>query len=238
MDNTEIIYGRNPVIEVARGRRDVYEILLMDSTNKAIGHDLRKLGYSPKVVSRGKIGNMTKRSDHQGAAAIVSPFEYSEIDALREIKSGIIIAADGITDERNLGAVIRSAVLLGAGGVIIPVKGSASVSPVVTHTSAGATEHIAISKVKSLPHELSILKERGFQIAAAVMPDEGTVDIRKFQTPDKTVLVIGDEGYGISGKVMSKCEVKLSIPQRSSFDSYNVSVATSIILYELLRDRI
>ena len=163
--------------------------------------------------------------------------DYSEIKALRELKSGIIIAADGITDPRNLGAIIRSAVLLGAKGIIIPKKGAVGVNPVVTHASAGATEYIAISQVKNLAHELSILSDRGFTVATAVMPDEDSIDIRDFTAREKLVLVLGDEGYGVSGKVMSKCDVKLSIPQRTNFDSYNVSVAASIILYELLREK-
>ncbi len=237
MNETEIIYGRNPVVEVAGGRREVYEIWLMKSADKAIGHELRKLGYSPKIVPRGEIGNLTRRSDHQGASAIVSPFEYCEIEALRELKSGVVIAVDGITDPRNLGAVIRSAVLLGAKGIIIPKKGAVGVNPVVTHTSAGATEYIAISQVKNLAHEMGILADRGFTVSAAVMPGEDTIDIRDFTAREKIVLVLGDEGYGISGKVMSKCDIKLSIPQRSNFDSYNVSVAASIILYELLREK-
>lgn len=238
MTENEIIYGRNPVLEVALGKREVFIIWLTKETNKAIGQELRRAGYRPRIVSKGEIGQITGRRDNQGAAAEVAPFEYAKIEALRKIPDGIIIACDGITDQRNLGAVMRSAVLLGARGVILPERGSAEVNSVVTHTSAGATEHIAIAKTENLAHELGILKQMDFGVAGAVMPDETTVDIREYSAPTKLCLVIGDEGEGISGKILSKCDVRLSIPQTPRFDSFNVSVAASIILYELRREKL
>ncbi|HDR90737.1 MAG TPA: 23S rRNA (guanosine(2251)-2'-O)-methyltransferase RlmB [candidate division Zixibacteria bacterium] len=238
MTEREMIYGRNPLLEVVCGKREVFEIWLTKETNKAIGKEIRQAGYKPRIVSKGEIGQITGRRDNQGAAAEVAPFEYAKIEALRKIPEGVIIACDGITDQRNLGAVIRSAVLLGARGIIIPERGSAEVNAVVTHTSAGATEHIAIAKTENLPHELGILKQMEFAVVGAVMPDEETLDIRDYETPSKLCLVIGDEGEGISGKVLSKCDVRLSIPQTPRFDSFNVSVAASIILYELRRKQL
>jgi 23S rRNA (guanosine2251-2'-O)-methyltransferase len=238
MIEKEIIYGRNPVLEVALGGREVYRIWLTKETHKLIGNELRRAGYRPQIASRGEIAEFAGRRDHQGAVAEVAPFKYAPIELLRALDSGVVIAVDGITDQRNLGAVVRSAVLLGVGGIIIPEKGSAEVNAVVTHTSAGATEHIPIARVENLAHELGILSERGYAVAAAVMPDENSIDIRDYSAQGKIVLVIGDEGSGISGRVMSKCDVRLSIPQAGKFDSYNVSVAASIILYELLREKL
>lgn len=238
MSEREIIYGRNPVLEVALGGREVFKIWLTKETHKLIGNELRRAGYRPQIVSRGEIAEIAGRKDHQGAVAEAAHFKYASIEDLRKLEKGVIIAADGITDQRNLGAVVRSAVLLGAGGLIIPERGSAEVNSVVTHTSAGATEHIPIARVENLAHELGILTERGFAVAAAVIPGEDTIDIRDYSAPSKIVLVIGDEGSGISGRVMSKCDVRLSIPQAGKFDSYNVSVAASIILYELLRENL
>jgi len=235
MTEKEIIYGRNPVVEVIRGSRHIYRLWLTKQTAKALGADIRKADIRPKIVSRGEIGSITGRRDHQSAAVETDAFEYTPIDLLRELRSGLILAADGITDPRNLGATIRSAVLLGAAGIIIPEKGSALITPVVCHTSAGATEHIAIAYVPNLAHELEILKARGFEIAGAVVPGPNTTLISDYDPPEKIVLVIGGEGAGISGRILSKCDIRLSIPQRAVFDSFNVSVAASIILYELLK---
>jgi 23S rRNA (guanosine2251-2'-O)-methyltransferase len=165
--------------------------------------------------------------------AETEPFPYSKFDSIIEIEKGIIVVADGITDPRNLGAMIRSAVLLGANGIIIPGKYSSGITPVVCHTSAGATEKIAISKVESLSHSLRILQSKGFIILGAEEPSPETVSIVEFCPGKKTALVLGSEGKGLSKKVREICDMLVSIPQKSNFDSFNVSVAAAILLWEL-----
>jgi 23S rRNA (guanosine2251-2'-O)-methyltransferase len=235
MNDYEIIYGRKPVIEVARSR-PIHRIWLTELAAKDMRQDIHVDRKSISIVSKGEISQITARSDHQGAAAEVDRFRYSDFEAVSKIVSGIILAADGITDPRNLGAVIRSATLLGVKGIIIPEKYSASITPVVCHASAGGTEHIAITRVPSLLHSIGLLGRSGFTIACADLPSESTVEITRFSTPEKLLLVLGSE-KGLRRRVRDACDVALTIPQKSAFDSFNVSVAASIILWELTREQ-
>ncbi len=233
MSEREILYGRNSVVEAVRGGRKVHRIWLTKPTAGAIGKSLTEVWGAVEVVPKSVIAEITGRGDNQGAAAEVDPFEYAHPKSLLDLNSGVILTADGITDPRNLGATIRSAVLLGAKAILIPNKNSASVTPVVVHASSGATEHIPIARVDSLTHMLGLLGERGFAIAGAVLPGKGTVNVADYKAPDKLCIIVGDEGGGIRNKVLRKCGALLSIPQKSDFNSFNVSVAASIILYEL-----
>ena len=234
MQETEIIYGRKPVIEVAR-KRPVHRIWLTESAASKMRKDLQIGKGLTSIVSKGEIARITGRSDHQGAAAEVERYRYADFGALSGLLSGIIVAADGITDPRNLGAVIRSAVLLGVEGIIIPERYSASITPVVCHASAGGTEHIAISRVPSILHSIGLLRKSGFVAACADLPSEATIDITRYSPPEKLLLVMGAE-EGLRRRVRAACDVALSIPQRSTFDSFNVSVAASIILWEMTRE--
>jgi len=236
MDETEIIYGRNPVVEVANGTRKTKKIWLTDKTAKSIGYLLRTNSKIIEIVSKERIARITGRGDHQGAAAEVELFHYSPFKAITELIAGVVLAADRITDPRNLGAIIRSAAILGAKGIIIPKKNSALITPVVCHTSAGATERIAICCANSLAHSLNILKGKGFTIVGAEVPGPKTISITDFNGKrDKLVLVLGAEGFGLRGKIRALCDHQISIPQKTDFDSLNVSVAASILLWELLK---
>mgnify|MGYP000150213583 CR=1 FL=1 len=235
MLETEILYGRNPVVEAASAGRKIHRIWLTDKTAKALKKSLSNHLDLVEIVTKEEIGKITGKRDHQGAAAETEPFVYADFEAISAIARGVVIAEEGVTDPRNLGAIIRSAVLLGAKGVIIPSKNSAQITPVVCHTSAGATEHIAIAKTESLPHSLKLLKSKGFTIAGATVPNEKSTAINEYIPPEKTVLILGSEWKGLSRKIESICDILLCIPQKTDFDSFNVSVAASILLWELIR---
>jgi len=229
---TEILYGRNPVVEALKNGREANNIWTIKSTFNALRKELAPFRRSLKIVDKNTLAKITGRGDHQGIALKTETFRYTSFDAIYEIAEGIVLVADGITDPRNLGAIIRTAVLMGVKGIIIPEKHSSSITPVVCHTSAGATEHIAISKVKSLAHSLNILKDRGFHISGAVLPSEDAIDIRDSEYHTKRALVMGSEGRGIRNKIESLCHDRVYIPQKTDFDSFNVSIATSILLWE------
>ena len=235
--DTELIFDRRPVVEALRGPRRVYEIFATEQAQKWLEPQLRKYSITKdfrlRTASKQKLYTLVGRPDHQGIVARVSGFEYTPLELLVARSPEIILAADGITDPHNLGAVIRSVNLCGGGGVVIPQKNSARITPVVVHTSAGATEHTPIALTESLPHAIQIFKDHGYFIAAADVPSEESTPITQFEPPEKIVLVMGAEGTGISGKIRRKTDALISIPQAGQIDSFNVSVAAGILLFEL-----
>jgi len=231
VNETEIIYGKNPVIEAIKSRR-IHRIWIIESTYKRLREQLHVDRALISVVSKAEVSKIAERPDHQGIIAKVDKFVFSPIDALLSARSGVVLALDGITDPRNLGAIVRSAVILGAVGIVIPSKNSSDITPVVCHASAGGTEHIAIAKVDSILHTINLFKERGFAIACADLPSDGVISIDEFDPPNKLALVMGSE-EGLRKRVRAASDFVLTIPQSSDFDSFNVSVAAGIILWEL-----
>ena len=130
-----------------------------------------------------------------------------------------------------MGALIRTAYLCGVSAVIIPSRGSSAITSVVTHTSAGATEHISIMRTDSFLHILKQLKERCFYLIGAETAERGGDDIRKIDFPKATVVVMGSEGYGLRNPVQKACDRLAALPQKGNLDSFNVSVAAGIILF-------
>jgi 23S rRNA (guanosine2251-2'-O)-methyltransferase len=131
-----------------------------------------------------------------------------------------------------MGSIIRSAVLCGASGIIIPEKNSASITPVVVHTSAGATEHIKISVINSLSHTLSELSKSSWKVYGTLPEGENLLDIRDFNPPEKFVIVMGSEGEGLAANVKIKCDAMLRIPQSGCLDSFSVSASAAIIFFK------
>lgn len=234
---TEFIWGRKPIIEAIRGGRKIFKIYLEKTAFPAMRKELDTARSLVEIVSKERISNLVHRGDHQGAVAEAEKFRYSDFHAISEIEKGIIIVADSITDPRNLGAIIRSAVLLGAKGMMIPEKNSSLITPVVCHTSSGATEKLPIVLVDSLAHYLKILKGKDFFVVGTDSPGLETISLELFKPPEKIALIAGSEGNGISRKIRELCDGIVSIPQKSDFDSFNVSVAISIILWEIAKKR-
>jgi len=234
---TELIYGRRPVLETLRGFRYIIEVLGTDSGIKWLRTETKKraIGFDVPVrnLNKQKLHNLLKHADHQGIAARVSVFEYTKLSIILDRMPAIILLADSITDPHNLGAMIRNAHLCGVGAVIIPRENSADITPVVVHTSAGATEHTPIVSVGSLAHALQMLKERGYNTTAAVKPADSSVSLAEFKPQKHTAVIMGSEGKGISSKILRRCGILLSIPQTGVIDSFNVSVATGIILNKI-----
>lgn len=213
---SQFIYGRNPVAEAERGRRRVHRVWRAPDVPP---EELERLCGSP---------------DHQGAVAEVDPYPYGDpVGMLR--KGSLLVALDQVQDPRNLGAVCRSAEFAGAAGVVVPERRSASVTPVVCKTSAGAVEHLEVARVRNLADWLAGAKEAGFWIWGADTAAEQapwSVDLT-----GSTVVVLGGEGKGLRPRVAAACDGLVALPGRGRVESLNVSAAATAVLFEALRQR-
>ena len=216
MAEGQIIYGRRPVEEAERGRRDVRRVWRAPETP---GEELERLCGSP---------------DHQGIVAEVDPFPYADPSALLR-DDALIVALDQVQDPRNLGAVCRSAEFAGAAGVVIPERRSAEVTAVACKASAGAVEHLEIARVRNLADWLAEAKDAGFWIWGADAEASGAPWDADLSGP--TVLVLGGEGKGIRPRVASACDGLVALPRTGRIESLNVSAAAAALLFEASRQR-
>ncbi|HET8956807.1 MAG TPA: 23S rRNA (guanosine(2251)-2'-O)-methyltransferase RlmB [Solirubrobacterales bacterium] len=212
----QFIYGRNPVAEAERGRRRVHRVWRAPETP---AEELERLCGSP---------------DHQGVVAEVDPYPYGDpTGMLRE--GALLVALDQVQDPRNLGAVCRSAEFAGAAGVVVPERRSASVTPVVCKTSAGAVEHLEVAHVRNLADWLAEAKEAGFWIWGA----DADAEQAPWSTDltGSTVIVLGGEGKGLRPRVAAACDGLVALPRGGQVESLNVSAAATALLFEALRQR-
>jgi 23S rRNA (guanosine2251-2'-O)-methyltransferase len=213
----QFIYGVNPVAEAERGRRRVHRVWRAPETPAG---ELERLCGSP---------------DHQGVVAEVDPYPYGDPVGMLKREGSLLVALDQVQDPRNLGAVCRSAEFAGAAAVIVPERRSASVTPVVCKTSAGAVEHLEVAHVRNLADWLAEAKEAGFWIwgaDAAAKQSPWSADLT-----GSTVIVLGGEGKGLRPRVVAACDGLLALPQEGRVESLNVSAAATAFLFEALRQR-
>jgi 23S rRNA (guanosine2251-2'-O)-methyltransferase len=214
-----IIYGRNPVREALRGRRQVRRVW-------EAGVD----GVSPE-----EIASICGSDDHQGVCAEVDPYPYADADSLLSADDALVICLDEVQDPRNLGAVCRVAEAAGAAGVVVPERRSAEVTPAVAKASAGAVEHLPVARVRNLADWLASAKRAGAWVYGAEA--EGGV---RYDEPDyrgRVVLVLGSEGRGIRPRVAAACDQLVSLPVRGQVGSLNVATAAAAIVYGILQSR-
>ncbi len=242
----EIIYGVNPVREVLKKRPDRFiSILIYEGKERRDIHDIiavaKKNGIKIEFVDKWRIDRLTGSNKHQGVAAELREFIYSDIadildSARKKGDKPFIVILDGIEDPQNLGAIIRSAHCFGVHGVIIPKDRSASITGVVYKASAGAVEYIAVARVVNISRAIDELKEEGLWIVGA--SSEAKTSILDFNFPESVGIVIGGEGRGIRPVVMERCDYIVSIPMKGAISSLNASVASGILIYEAMRARI
>ncbi len=213
----QFIYGRNPVAEAERGRRRVHRVWRAPDTS---AEELERLCGSP---------------DHQGVVAEVDPYPYGDPVGMLKRQSALLVALDQVQDPRNLGAVCRSAEFAGAAGMVVPERRSASVTPVVCKTSAGAVEHLEVAHVRNLADWLAEAKDAGFWIWGA----DADAEQAPWSTDltGSTVIVLGGEGKGLRPRVASACDGLVALPRRGKVESLNVSAAATAVLFEALRQR-
>jgi 23S rRNA (guanosine2251-2'-O)-methyltransferase len=229
------VYGRRPVREALRGRREVLE---MWATERAIKAEawLREV-ERPRVQTKleRELNEAAGTRDHQGVVAWCEPYRYADAWELAAAQRPLLACLDQVTDPRNLGAVIRSADGAGATGVVVPAHGAATVTPAVARSSAGAVEHVPVAVVPNLARYLDEVKRADLWIYAATGDAERT--IWETDLAGGTALVFGAEGKGIRPLVRRMCDDAVSIPLAGAVESLNVSVAAAVLMYEAARQR-
>ena len=227
-----LIHGKSQIREVwiAEGKKS--------SRTKEILQIAKERGIPVLVKDNTALTRILPDISHQGIAALVEEFTYVKLDHLATIhpqKQGLLVALDHITDEGNLGAIIRTAVFFGAHGLIIPKDRSAGISAKVLKRSSGAHVHLPIARVVNMGRALDLLKKRGFWIIGA--SGESQSAIYEFDWNREVVLVLGNEQRGLSRSVRKQCHQVVSIPVSGHAESLNVAVAGGVILAEIVRQR-
>lgn len=237
------IEGRNAVLEAFRSGKPVDKLFVLDGCQdgpvRTIVREAKKHDTILNFVSKERLDQLSETGKHQGVIAHAAAYEYSEIEdmfALAEKRGEdpFFILLDNIEDPHNLGAIIRTANLAGAHGVIIPKRRAVGLTATVAKTSAGALNYTPVAKVTNLAKTMEELKERGLWFVCA---DMGGESMYRMNLTGPIGLVIGNEGEGVSRLVKEKCDFIASIPMKGDIDSLNASVAAGVLAYEIVRQR-
>ncbi|MBR6308734.1 MAG: 23S rRNA (guanosine(2251)-2'-O)-methyltransferase RlmB [Lachnospiraceae bacterium] len=244
MSNESMIEGRNAVLEAFRSGKTVDRLYVLDGCQDGpiltIKREAKKQDTIIKYVDKDRLDQMSQTGHHQGVIAVSAAYDYSEMEdifALAEKKgeAPFVIILDGIEDPHNLGAIIRTANLVGAHGVIIPKNRAVGLTATVARTSAGALNYTPVVKVTNLSKTIEELKEKGLWFVCADMEGEVMYDLN---LTGPIGLVIGNEGEGVSRLVREKCDFVARIPMKGDIDSLNASVAMGVLSFEIARQRL
>ncbi|MGQ1889756.1 23S rRNA (guanosine(2251)-2'-O)-methyltransferase RlmB [Thermophagus sp. OGC60D27] len=239
----DIVFGIRPVMEALQAGRSMDKVLVSQSLKGQLANELldmvKEKGIRCMRVKPEQIDRVT-RKNHQGVVGYFSPVEYQNIEevvekVLENGKAPFVLILDGITDVRNFGAIARTAECAGVDAIVLPEKGSVSVTSDAIKTSAGALFRIPVCREKNLYYVLRHLKNREFFIAAA--SEKAETDYRKVNYPNAVALIMGAEDKGISPQLLKMADALVSIPIHGNIGSLNVSVAAGILIYEVLRNR-
>lgn len=242
--NENLIEGRNAIIEAFRSDKTIDKLYIQDGLKdgpiQTILREAKKRNLFINFVSKDILDKMSPTSKHQGAIANLASYEYYDIDDILAVakekeEDPFIFILDGIEDPHNLGAIIRTANLVGAHGVVIPKHRAVGLTATVARTSAGAINYTKVAKVTNINSTIEELKKEGLWFVCA---DMGGELMYKLNLKGPIGLVIGNEGSGVSALVKKNCDMLASIPMKGDIDSLNASVATGVLAYEIFRQRI
>ena len=241
---SEQIEGRNAVLEAFRSGKCVDKLFILDGCQdgpvRTIAREARKTDTIINYVSKERLDQLSETRAHQGVIAQAAAYEYSTVDEIlaRAEEKGeppFLILLDNVEDPHNLGAIIRTANLAGAHGVIIPKRRAVGLTSTVAKTSAGAINYTPVAKVTNIVRTIEELKEKGIWFVCADMGGETMYDL---DLTGPMGLVIGNEGEGVSRLVRKACDFTASIPMKGDIDSLNASVAAGVLAYEIVRQRL
>ena len=238
------IEGRNAVLEAFRSGKTIDKLFVLDGCHdgpvNTITREARKGDTIINYVSKERLDAMSKTGKHQGVMAYAAAYSYAEVGDILDVareknEPPFIFILDGIEDPHNLGAIIRTANLAGAHGVIIPKRHAVGLTATVARTSAGALNYTPVAKVTNISAIIEELKKEGLWFVCA---DMGGETMYNLDLKGPIGLVIGNEGDGVSRLVKEKCDFIASIPMKGDIDSLNASVAAGVLAYEIVRQRL
>lgn len=238
------IEGRNAVLEAFRSGKTVDKLFVQDGCKDgpvlSITREARKHDTIIQYVTKERLDQMSATGRHQGVIAVAAAYEYATVEDILEAarekgEPPFLFLLDGIEDPHNLGAIIRTANLAGAHGVIIPKHRAAGLTATVARTSAGALNYTPVAKVTNLVATIENLKKQGIWFVCADMDGE---TMYRLNLTGPVGLVIGSEGSGVSRLVRETCDMQASIPMKGNLDSLNASVAAGVLAYEIVRQRL
>ncbi|MDE7321650.1 MAG: 23S rRNA (guanosine(2251)-2'-O)-methyltransferase RlmB [Lachnospiraceae bacterium] len=238
-----IIEGRNAVIEAFRAGKPIDKLFILDGAQdgpiQTIKREAKKHDTMIKFVAKERLDQLSETGKHQGVIAYMASYEYADVEDILEaarIKNEppFIILLDNIEDPHNLGAIIRTANLAGAHGVIIPKNRAVGLTAAVARTSAGALNYTPVARVTNLGKTMEDLKKQGLWFVCADM--DGTT-MYQLDLRGPIGLVIGSEGDGVGRLIREKCDFVAAIPMKGDIDSLNASVAAGVLAYEIVRQR-
>ena len=241
---SEQIEGRNAVLEAFRSGKCVDKLFILDGCQdgpvRTIAREARKKDTIINYVSKERLDQLSETHAHQGVIAQVAAYEYSTVEdilakAEEKGEPPFLILLDNVEDPHNLGAIIRTANLAGAHGVIIPKRRAVGLTSTVAKTSAGAINYTPVAKVTNLVRTMEELKQKGIWFVCA---DMGGESMDRMNLTGPIGLVIGNEGEGVSRLVREACDFTASIPMKGDIDSLNASVAAGVLAYEIVRQRL
>jgi 23S rRNA (guanosine2251-2'-O)-methyltransferase len=250
--SARVVYGHHAVAELLKNQQsEVYTLFIASEADIATG-PLAALsglaaerGLSPARRSRSELDSLTRSGVHQGVVALCGAYRYADgIDPLLERAEAagvapLLLVLDGVTDPQNLGALVRTAYVLGGHGVVLPKDRAAPVTPTVVKAAAGATEHLPIALVSNLARSLQELKDRDVWLVAAVAPGQGGKPPWELDLTMPVALLLGSEGRGMRPLSRKMCELRVEIPMLGGLSgaSLNVASAGAVLFYEALRQR-
>ena len=238
------IEGRNAVLEAFRSGKTVDKLYVLDGCQdgpvRSIVREARKHDTILNFVSKERLDQLSETGKHQGVIAQSAAYSYAEVADILQIardrgESPFVILLDNIEDPHNLGAIIRTANLAGAHGVIIPKRRAVGLTATVAKASAGAINYTPVAKVTNLTNTIEDLKKEGMWFVCA---DMGGTTMYDLDLKGPIGLVIGNEGEGVGRLVKEKCDMVASIPMKGDIDSLNASVAAGVLAYEIVRQRL
>lgn len=239
-----IIEGRNAVLEAFRAGKTIDKLFVLDGCQdgpvKSILREAKKTDTIINFVDKERLDRLANSGHHQGVVAQAAAYEYAEVEdilnaAKEKGEAPFIFILDEIEDPHNLGAIIRTANLCGAHGVIIPKRRAVGLTATVAKTSAGAVNYTPVAKVTNIAKTIEELKKEGMWFVCADMDGQTMYDLN---LTGPIGLVIGNEGAGVSRLVKEKCDFTASIPMKGDIDSLNASVAAGVLAYEIVHQRL
>lgn len=243
-EHTLAVEGRNAVLEAFRSGKPIDKVFVLDGCQdgpiRTIIREAKKHDTIINFVNKDRLNQISTTGKHQGVIAYAAAYEYSEVEDMLKLaeekgEDPFLILLDNIEDPHNLGAIIRTANLAGAHGVIIPKRRAVGLTATVAKTSAGALNYTPVAKVTNLAKTMEELKEKGLWFVCA---DMGGESMYRLNLKGPIGLVIGNEGEGVGRLVKEKCDFIASIPMKGEIDSLNASVAAGVLAYEIVRQRL